>query len=315
MKSHFIPVKILLNLMLIVILMPALIMAQKHQPKKIIFDTDMCLDVDDVGALASLHAMANKGEAEILAVCYNEVNPYGAPAIDAINTWYGRGCIPVGIYKGPLENPDESHYLKDVAKFPHDLDSSDALSAYEVYRKVLSEQPDSSVTIISVGFVNNLVVLLKNDSDLVAKKVKELVLMAGTTDGGGFNLNRHNLSSKSEYIIKEWPTPIVFTDPGGSIYTGPCLKNAPTENPVREAYYKFFHNDFKDRSSWDQISVLYGVRGLSNYFTMGTTGTGQLNNGFRYKIKAGWRTFVKPLLTDEAYAKIIQALMVAPPMK
>ena len=39
---------------------------EKMQSKKIIFETDMCTDVDDVGALAVLHALADNGEAEIL---------------------------------------------------------------------------------------------------------------------------------------------------------------------------------------------------------------------------------------------------------
>jgi len=307
--------KIITNLLLIIILAPTLIAAQNIGPKKIIYETDMCLDVDDVGGLAMLHAMANNNEAEILAVCFNEVHLYGAAAIDAINTWYGRGDIPIGVYKGSIENPDSSPYLEPVAQFPHDLDSTSAPSALEVYQKVLRDQPDGSVTIISVGFVNNLADLLRTDPELVANKVVELVLMAGTTDGGGFNLNRHNLSSESAYIIKDWPTPIVFTDPGGAIFTGPGLKDSPIENPVREAYYKFFHNDFKDRPSWDQISVLYGVRGLSNYFTMGTTGTGHLQNGFEYQIEPGHRTFVKPLIPDDSYAKIIQDLMLVAPLK
>ena len=288
---------------------------KENVAKKVIYETDMCLDVDDVGGLAMLHAMANKNEAEILAVCFNEVHPYGASAIDAINTWYGRGDIPIGIYKGVIEKPDSSPYLEAVSKLPHDLDSTSAPGALEVYQKVLRDQPDGSVTIISVGFVNNLSDLLRADPELVATKVKELVLMAGTTDGGGFNLNRHNLSSESEYIIRDWPTPIVFTDPGGKIFTGPGLKDSPVENPVREAYYNFFHKDFKDRPSWDQISVLYGVRGLSDYFAMETTGTGHLNNGFEYQIEAGHRTFVKPLIPDSSYATIIEDLMIEPPMK
>ena len=59
----------------------------------------MCLDVDDVGALAMLHAFADQGEVDILAVSFNEVHPSGVAAIDAINTWYGRGDIPIGTYK------------------------------------------------------------------------------------------------------------------------------------------------------------------------------------------------------------------------
>ena len=56
------------------------------EPTKVIYETDMCADVDDVGGLAVLHAFANSGQAEILAVCFNEVHPSGAAAIDAINT-------------------------------------------------------------------------------------------------------------------------------------------------------------------------------------------------------------------------------------
>jgi PKD repeat protein len=149
------------------------------KPKSVIFETDMCLDVDDVGALAVLHALANNDEAELLAVCYNEVHPHGPSTIDAINTWYGRGDIPVGVYKDTLSEPDYSPYLEAVSNFPHDLDSTNALNALDVYQNVLSEQPDSSVTIISVGFLNNLNDLLNANPELIAKKVKELVIMGG----------------------------------------------------------------------------------------------------------------------------------------
>ncbi|MBL7135892.1 MAG: hypothetical protein ISS81_04775 [Candidatus Marinimicrobia bacterium] len=102
---------------------------------KLILDTDMCGDMDDVGALAILHAMANSGEVEILAVCFNEVHESGAAAIDAINTWYGRGNIPVGIYKGTLSSPDNSKYLDALMEFPHDLSKETAPSAMDVYRQ------------------------------------------------------------------------------------------------------------------------------------------------------------------------------------
>ena len=107
--------KILLHLIIAgFLVIPVSVIARDVQPKKIIYETDMCADVDDAGGLAILHALANKGEAEILAVCFNEVHPYGAPAIDAMNTWYGRGDIPIGIYKGHLDNPHGSGYLEYV---------------------------------------------------------------------------------------------------------------------------------------------------------------------------------------------------------
>ena len=276
-------------------------------PKKIIYETDMCLDADDVGALAMLHGLANNDEVKILAVCYNEVNPNGAAAIDAINTWYRRGDIPVGIYKKDLPDPDLSFYLDALKKFPHDLDQKSALSAVEVYKNVLSKQPDKSVTIVSVGFIVNLYDLLKEDSDLIEQKVAELVIMGGPR-GGGFNLGRHNTSSLTEYVLEHWPSPIVFSGAGTGIFTAEGLENTPKENPIREAYYQFFNSNFCQRHSWDQMAVLYGVRGVSDYFA-------ELENVDRWGLKPGMRLSLKTRLTRDEYAKIIEELMLVPPKK
>ena len=51
----------------------------------VIYETDITLDCDDVGALAVLHGFQNEGKVNLLAVCFNEVHPSGAAAIDAIN--------------------------------------------------------------------------------------------------------------------------------------------------------------------------------------------------------------------------------------
>ena len=307
-------IKIKIILFFISLLVPTLLFAQDKQPKKIIYETDMCLDVDDVGGLAILHAMANKGDVEILAVCFNEVHTNGAAAIDAINTWYGRGDIPVGIYRGALNKPDSSKYLDHVAKFPHDLEDADAPSALDVYRQVLAEQPDGSVTIVSVGFLNNLHDLLIAEPNLVARKVKELVQMAGVNNDG-FNTFRHDLVSNSQHVIENWPTPLVISQPGSHILTGDGLKEAPETNPVRAAYYNYFDSNFKGRPSWDEVAVLYGVRGLSDYFSMNTTDSATLRNGYTWQMKPGHRSFLEALLPVDTYAKIIQDLMLEPPLK
>ena len=294
-------------LLLFIVFLPAHLNAQSVKPKKIIYETDMTADVDDVGALAILHAMANNGEAEILAVTYNEVHKSGVAAIDAINTWYGRGDIPIGIYRGTLSNPDGSGYLDYVAKFPHDLESADAPSALDVYRQVLAQQPDSSVTIISVGFLNNINDLLLADSVLVARKVKELVQMAGVWNDG-FNLTRHNLSSASINVIKNWPTPMVISQEGGSILTADNLITAPEGNPVREAFYRYFGNKFGERPSWDEMAVLYGVRGLGSYFNKISTGTGTVS-GYTWQMVSGFRSYLSDRFSDQTYVNIIEDLM------
>ena len=288
--------------------------AEKMNPKKIIFETDMSTDVDDVGALAILHALADSGEAEILAISFNEVHPSGADAICAINTWYNRGDIPIGIYKGDLADPDESSYLDNIANFPHDLSTTPIPSSLELYLQVLSEQSDNSVTIISVGFLNNLYDLLTTDPDLLAQKVTELVVMAGLVDDP-YNTVRHNLIDKSEYVIHNWPTPLVISHYGESIHTGAKLVEAPAENPVREAFYRRFNGQYKGRSSWDQLAVLYGVRGLGDYFTEITEGKGRLSNGYTWEMQPDFRSYLNPKLSDSEFVHIIESLMIKPPGK
>jgi hypothetical protein len=161
------------------------------------------------------------------------------------------------------------------------------------------------VTIISVGFINNLYDIVKAEPDLVAQKVKELVLMGGR-HGGGFNLARHNTASQAEYIFKNWPTPIVFSQPGTGIMTGEKLEVTPEENPVREAYYIFHYGSFCNRHSWDQMAVLYGVRGVSDYFT-------DLEDVEKWQKEPGQRTYFKKRWANEDYARVIEKLMIEPP--
>jgi hypothetical protein len=314
MKIHNPFVKTVIILFLIFILMPALIIAQDKSGKKIIYETNMCLAVDDVGGLAMIHALQNRGEAELLAVCLNEVHPDGAAAIDAINTWYGRGDIPVGVYRGDFPDPDTSAYLTDLTRFPHDLDDKSAPSALDVYREVLVKQPDNSVTIVSVGFMNNLSDILKNEPDLVAKKVRELVIM-GAHNGDDHNLGFHNTVSAAQNVLENWPSPLVFHHLGGDVMTGTGLKETPVENPVREAYYKYLGDKFTDISSHDQITVLYGVRGASGYFTKNGNGTGSIPSGYKWELKTRNDSYIEYLLPPKAYAIIIEDLMVEAPKK
>lgn len=59
-------------LLLALLAVPATVHAD--EPARLIFDTDMMGDVDDVGTVAVLHALANQGELEILAMALS-ANP------------------------------------------------------------------------------------------------------------------------------------------------------------------------------------------------------------------------------------------------
>src|SRR5664279_2659125 len=151
--------------------------ACSNQPKtndrkiKIIFDTDLGPDYDDVGALAFLHAMADSGKVEILATVASNKNELVAPSINVINTYFGRSELPVGAPKTPGVNLGSSQHWADsiVKKYPHSIKSTTKVpDAVDVYRKTLSLQPDHSVTIVTVGFLTNLNNLLKSTADKIS---------------------------------------------------------------------------------------------------------------------------------------------------
>jgi len=253
------------------------------EPVKIIFDSDLGPDYDDVGALAFLHAMADSGKAEILATLSSNKHELVVPSIEIINTYFNRPDLPLGAPKGDGASMGSSQHWADsiVAKYPHITRStSDAPDAVSVYRKILQGQPDGSVTIITVGFLTNLGNLLKSTADenspltgkeLVEKKVKKLVSMAGWFPKGK-EFNIYIDSTASKYVFENWPGEVIFTgfEIGRDIFTGLRLMNSPAMNsPVKDVFrisIPFSSEDSNGRMSWDETAVLIGVYGTEGFF-------------------------------------------------
>ncbi len=252
-------------------------------PVRIIFDTDMCGDCDDAGALAVLHALADRGEAEIIAITTNRkcrVNA-SAAACAAINAWYGRPGIPIGTDKdGPkMRNDIASPYtaaLRD--EFPHTARPDDLMpDALDVFRRALAGQPDGGVVICSVGALSNLEDLLRSSPDaasplsgldLIRRKVKYTAIMGG--DFPRTRLPERNIEldpAAAVAVANEWPGPLYWQGHavGGAIITGAELQSAAKGNPVRRAYElrptygrpSLEHG----KPSHDQATVLLAVRG------------------------------------------------------
>jgi hypothetical protein len=285
MKSHYPIIRQTFFLILLIFLGPIILSAQEHSLFKIIFDTDIGPDWDDVGATAVLHELANLGEVEILAMGVSSggySGIWGPPCLDAFNTFYGRPDIPIGVAQ---DGPEfGSSYNRQIAEeFPQDLDTSNVWNAVELYRKILSEQPDSSVVIITVGFITNIADLLKsepdtysslNGIDLVNKKVSRWVCMGGgfPSSGGEFNFN--NDAEATKYSVENWPKPILFSgyEIGAPIRTGAKLALTSISNPIRRAYELAGGYVGSIRSSWDQTAVLSAIRNPLLYWDLETNG-------------------------------------------
>src|SRR5712691_8871017 len=86
-------------------------LATAAEPVRLIFDTDMGNDVDDALALAMIHALESRGEAKLLAVTVTKDNRWAAPYVDVVNTFYGRGGVPVGVVHNG-KTPEDSKMIR-----------------------------------------------------------------------------------------------------------------------------------------------------------------------------------------------------------
>ncbi len=258
-------------------------------PVNIIFDTDVDHDCDDIAALFMLHAAVERGEAKLLATIGCTSTDEIAPALDAINTWFGRPEIPVGTLKdkGFLDHKGFAREL--IAHYPSKFRSGkDYPDATALYRETLARQPDGSVVVLAVGPLRNIANLLKSGPDkaspldgpaLIARKVRRLEVMGGTyppatnIKEGEWNFKQDPVASA--FVCSTWPTPILFNGEGGSTCSGRRVTyEMPEHNPLTMAFRVSADVGFAaDRLSWDPVSVLVATRGAAPWYEIVSGGT------------------------------------------
>jgi len=252
-------------------------------PVRLIFDTDMGNDVDDAVALAMIHALESRGEAKLLAVTVTKDNRWAAPFIDAMNTFYGRANIPIGVVRGG-KTPEDGNMIRLPADrkrpdgsfvYPHHLtDGREAPEAVGLLRRILAREGDGEAVIVQVGFSTNLARLLDSrpddasplpGRDLVKRKVRLLSLMGGAFPQGEPEYNIHTDIPAAKKLFAEWPTPIVASgyEIGNKILypAVSILKDYGyvKDHPLAEAYRDYMKMPY-DRPMWDPTATLYAVR-------------------------------------------------------
>ncbi|HEV7302073.1 MAG TPA: hypothetical protein VGN72_22240 [Tepidisphaeraceae bacterium] len=254
--------------------------------ENIILDTDLGGDVDDLGALAVLHTLRAAGLCELLGVMSVTPQSGAVEAIVATNRFFDAGAIPVG--RPPWAMRSEGSYADAVAQAAHvSLDMRDVPLSTALYRRLLADADDASVTIATIGPLFLLDQLLTSPADAVTKltgsqlveaKLKRVVVM------GGFH---HSATTKPETNFAAWGVPGVTarvletlqcpiefcTFELGALEhgygTGERLAELPLSHPVRVGYDHFFAHPpwwvkggatpIRPWSIWDQITVLHAA--------------------------------------------------------
>lgn len=301
----------------------------------VIFDTDIGNDIDDVLAFQMLHNYENKGLISIIGVTISKSNPLAVSYADGYNRFNGRDNIPVGyVFDGP--NKDDGKYLRRTLDTIIDgkkilmpkVQISEALpAAYLLQRKLLATQKDSSVVLIVVGPQTNISRLLESEADefselngvdLVARKVKLLVLMGGNFDTPDKKFPEWNIIqdiNSSQVLFRKWPTKIVAS--GFEIGQNLLFPHQHLLNDLPEAEkhpmvvsYKLFENMPYDRQTWDLTAVLYAIEHNAGLFDLSSPGTISVDEKGNTVFEAsdnGKHCFL--LLKKEKHDQIINALV------
>lgn len=262
------------------------------EPPRVILDSDMSSDHDDVGDIAVLHGLASLGEAQIIGMMVSSKNYGTAQFMDAVNTWYGKPDIPIGLppdIGGVGEYPGMA---VGTGRWPHSLGatketglaSGGCLWATDLYRKLLAASPDRSVVIVTTGYLQNVEALMRSPADarsplsgldLVRQKVRLLACAGGDYPSGSeFNFRVGDTMPRPAHtVVNQWPTSAWFVsyNMGQSIYTGGLLDQARADSPIRWVYVDSNNEDYP-YPSWGQQMVYFAARGLDTFWNGQTTG-------------------------------------------
>ena len=303
---------------------------QTSPPVKLILDTDMSGDCDDAGTLALLHALADRGECELLATVVNrkDKTDASAAAVDAINTYYGR--------------PDISHRHRQAR--PDRSPAHQRLHAGLARRVSQRHRPRRP----RAGRAGRLPprprrAARRQRDDLQRRRTlqprRAVAARAGIGasesapargDGRRVSARRRHrrptsapIARRRRVVAAEWPGEIIWHgfEVGNALITGARLKQTPRTNPVRRAYELRRYQDRPSieggQPSYDQAAALFAVRGAEpELWEMSPRGRVRVEDDGLTNWQAdatGNHTHAKLKGNPAVLAHTIECLMIQPP--
>ena len=263
----------------------------------VILDTDIGSSADDLFAMEMLYRYEEQERCKLLGVMVDREGEKCAACADVMNTYFGRGDLPIGLVRNGIKSP---MVWIDYGNLPNHTNPDGSLmfarsvndystlpDGWQLYRRLLAAQPDHSVSIVSVGFVTCLAQLLQSGADeyspltgveLVSRKVKCLYIMAGVfgdSDEPDFNFTQG--MDFAQTFFRLWPQDVemVFSP----MEVGQQVEYTPEQvvadiswtdrHPIKQVYLTYNCNT--GQKMWDPMAAIHAVEG-DGLFTLSERG-------------------------------------------
>ena len=239
----------------------------------LIFDGDLCSDVDDYIALRLLNWGSKNINIKPLGIMSSVYNDNIAPSVDAMMKFDNVLNVPIG-YDTNKTKTQSSSYLQYMTNYPHGITKTENCEdATKLYRKLLVSSKNK-VRIVCTGFMLNLANLLKSTADdisdktgiqLVSEKVDAIFIMGGKypSSNGSAEYNFANDPLNAKYVCENSPVRLVFSgfENGNNMRVGLPLLSDDTDvkDILTKAILNHTYSGSLGSQCWDAMIMLYAL--------------------------------------------------------
>ena len=296
-----------------------------------IFDSDMGRNIDAAFGLSMLYGL---GRGRLIAVGISNPSLDAALFTETIARFYNAGAggvLPIGLAEDGPKVDDAPMLTAPLAMRNADgqptfrrgiRDIGDTADPAVVFRNGLLTQQDKQAIVILAGPDTNLarLLVLPRARDIVAAKVRLLVIAAGMFNDGAADIRIRADISSARRVFADWPSPIVSVGleaanitpfPDRSIETDfSVLANHPVV-PAYRAYREKQDARPGDLAVPGVLAVLYATNPDANYFKLSSPGVITVSDDGRARFAESANGTRRYLVIDAAHKETITQAFIA----
>lgn len=288
-------------------------------PVGVIYDSDLGSTMDTTLALALLYGFDQKNDLRVSALSVTKPNLKAAQYADLLGRFFGGAfgrSLPIGLVTEGKQPEDTPMMLAPLSKtnaegkpaYAQTIQKmTDTADPAPLIRNALTAHHDQNCMIVLAGPATNLVqaMALHGTKELIAQKVRVLVVAAGSYPDGGAEPHIQADLAAARKLFAEWPTPIVAVgvETGQAVlFPGESIEKdygwAKT-HPVVDAY-RANHAMPYDAPTHAMAAALYAARPQEGYFKVSDPGVIRVGDDGRTRFTAAPDGKHRYLIVDPA---------------